>query len=126
MLAGQRFLGFIPVADFATARAFYEGTLGLPVLDDHGFAVVVDAGGTPLRLTEVRAFSPQPFTIAGWSVPDVRATVLRLAAAGVEVVRFEGMGQDDDGVWTAPGGDQVAWFKDPFANLLSVSSAPVD
>jgi catechol 2,3-dioxygenase-like lactoylglutathione lyase family enzyme len=126
MLAGQEFLGFIPVADFATARAFYGGTLGLPVLEEHGFAVVVDAGGTPLRLTEVRAFTPQPFTIAGWSVADVHALARALAAAGVALERFDGMGQDDEGVWTAPGGERVAWFKDPFGNLLSVSSPASD
>ena len=30
-------------------------------------------------------------------------------------------GQDENGIWTAPTGDKVAWFKDPDGNVLSIS-----
>jgi catechol 2,3-dioxygenase-like lactoylglutathione lyase family enzyme len=44
-----------------------------------------------------------------------------LAARGVTFTRYEGMDQDGDGVWTAPGGDRVAWFTDPDGNTLSLT-----
>ena len=69
MLADASFIGFIPVRDLAVARAFYEGTLGLRVVDDTPFALVLDVGGTMVRLTPVPEPAARPFTIAGWKVP---------------------------------------------------------
>ncbi len=126
MLAGVAFMGFIPVTDAAAARAFYCGTLGLPLIADTPFAVVVQAGATVVRLTPVPQHVPQGFTIAGWQVDDVTAAVQGLRAAGVECTRYDGMDQDELGIWTAPGGDQVAWFTDPDGNTLSVSGREPD
>lgn len=123
MLADLPYVGFIPVADTGSARDFYEGVLGLPVLEDTPFAVVVKAGGTHLRLTPVADLQPQPFTIAGWSTPDIDATVGGLVGRGLAFNRYDGLAQDELGIWTAPGGDRVAWFQDPFGNTLSVSTA---
>ena len=123
MLSGAPVMAFIPVRDLAAARAFYRGTLGLPVIDENPFAVVLKAGGTLLRLTEVDALRPQPFTIAGWEVPDIGAAVDALAGRGVTFIRYEAMDhQDERGIWTTPGGDRVAWFKDPDGNTLSLTS----
>ena len=124
MLEGARPVGFIPSRDLERARPFYEGVLGLRVLQLDGFALVLDAGGILLRVVNVavEGFQPQPFTIFGWSVPDARATVASLAERGVTFKRFPGMEQDDLAIWTAPGGARVAWFEDPDGNLLSVSS----
>ena len=44
-----------------------------------------------------------------------------LIGAGVECERFDGMEQDADAIWTAPGGDRIAWFRDPDGHLLSIS-----
>lgn len=123
MLAGLHYVGFIPVSDTSAARRFYGDVLGLPVVDDSPFAVVVDAHGTQVRLTVVPHLTPQPFTVAGWATADIDATVAALAGAGVDFIRYEGMEQDDLGIWTAPGGDRVAWFRDPFDNTLSISTA---
>ena len=71
-----------------------------------------------MRVTQVDEFTPLPFTVLGWHVPDVAATVDRLVAAGVVFKRFPGMDQDGRGVWQAPGGAQVAWFEDPDGNTL--------
>ena len=65
MLASSSFVGFIPVRDAVVGRAFYEGTLGLTVVEDTPFALVVDANGTQVRITPVPDLAPQPFTIAG-------------------------------------------------------------
>jgi predicted enzyme related to lactoylglutathione lyase len=106
--ADAPFIGFIPVRDLAAARAFYEGTLGLRVVADTEFALVLDAGGTMLRVTPVPGLAARSFTIAGWNVPDIDAVVRDLMERGVQFTRYAGMTQDELGVWTTPGGDRVA------------------
>jgi len=121
MLAGERFTGFIAVRDAARARRFYEDVLGLRVVEETPFAVVIDAGGTALRLTPVTEFTPQPFTVAGWQVTDIAAVVRGLADREVRCIRYDGMDQDELGIWSSPGGARVAWFCDPDGNTLSLT-----
>jgi catechol 2,3-dioxygenase-like lactoylglutathione lyase family enzyme len=122
MLADSPFIGFIPVHDLPAARAFYSGTLGLRVVGETPFALVLDAGGTMLRVIPVPEPPALPFTIAGWKVPDITAAVRALADRGVPFARYDGMAQDDLGIWTAPSGDRVAWFTDPDGNTLSLTT----
>jgi catechol 2,3-dioxygenase-like lactoylglutathione lyase family enzyme len=122
VLAGAPFIGFIPVRDTSGARSFYEGILGLCVVEETSFALVVDASGTMLRLTGVPELAPQPFTIAGWQVPDVTAAVRQLNENGVRCIRYDGIEQDELAIWTTPGGDRVAWFQDPDGNTLSLTT----
>ncbi len=68
--------------------------------------------------------SAPPFTVFGWEVATIHETIADLAGRGVELVRYEGMDQDAAGVWTAPGGAQVAWFRDPDGNVLSLTQLP--
>jgi catechol 2,3-dioxygenase-like lactoylglutathione lyase family enzyme len=123
MLATEKIIGFVPITDTARAKSFYGDKLGLKFVSADSFAVVFDANGNMLRLTLMKEVKPQPFTILGWQVPDIVATVQRLAAAGVTFERYgEFMQQDELGIWNAPGGGaRVAWFKDPDGNTLSVS-----
>jgi catechol 2,3-dioxygenase-like lactoylglutathione lyase family enzyme len=123
MLAQLPVVGIIPVTDFALAESFYCGKLGLPVLDrENPFALVLQAAnGTTIRCAKVAEHKPQPFTILGWEVPDMAAAVAGLKAAGIEPLRYGFPGQDEDGIWTAPGGSQVVWFSDPDGNVLSLS-----
>ena len=100
--------GRLAVADMERARDFYEGALGLPVQDVSGFACVFRVGPITLRVTLVGEVTPQPFTVFGWEVATIHETIAGLAGHGVEFIRYEGMGQDTAGVWTAPGGAQVA------------------
>ena len=121
-LAALETVAFLPTTDFAAARAFYEGTLGLTFVKDDGFAQVYSLGPHRQMLRIARAeFTPQPFTVFGWQVADIHATVAELSAKGIEFLRFSFFVQAEDGVWTAPNGDQVAWFKDPDGNTLSLS-----
>ncbi len=125
VLEAARPVGFVPILDGETAREFYAGTLGLSVLSDDQFAVVMDNGGVPLRLVKVREFTPQPFTVLGWEVADLVAAVDALVAAGVQAMRYPGMGQDERGIWQPPGSSAgVWWFQDPFGNLLSLTGSP--
>ncbi|HEY2506140.1 MAG TPA: VOC family protein [Streptosporangiaceae bacterium] len=122
MLSGAAFVGFIPARDAGAARAFYEGVLGLRVVESSPFALILDLQGTTLRVTSAGDFIPQPFTVAGWHVQDVAAEVRALQAKGVEFARYDGMEQDELGIWTAPSGDRVAWFRDPDGNTLSLTT----
>jgi catechol 2,3-dioxygenase-like lactoylglutathione lyase family enzyme len=120
-LAGGRLIAFVPTTNLSTARAFYAETLGLPVAEESPFACVFDANGTMLRLTPVRKLSRVRYTVLGWGVDDIVSTVAALAGAGVGFVHYRGMEVDHAGIWTAPGGDRVAWFEDPDGNLLSLT-----
>jgi hypothetical protein len=54
-------------------------------------------------------------------VPDIRREVRGLVRRGVVFARFDGFGQDEDGIWASPSGAQVAWFRDPDGNTLSLT-----
>jgi catechol 2,3-dioxygenase-like lactoylglutathione lyase family enzyme len=123
MLASAELMAFVATADAERARAFYEGVLGLPVVSEEPVALVFDANGTTLRMAKVERVATAPYTVLGWRVDDVGATVKALAARGVAFERYDGFEQDADGAWHVPGGGLVAWFKDPDGNLLSISGS---
>ena len=121
----EKMVGFIPSRDLDRARSFYEGQLGLTVQGDDGFALVLQVGGRMLRIVNMARgpdFTPFPFTLLGWEVQDLQRAARELRDKGVTLERYPGLTQDELGVWTSPNGDQVAWFKDPDGNVLSVSS----
>jgi catechol 2,3-dioxygenase-like lactoylglutathione lyase family enzyme len=120
MLGSIDIVAFVPTKDTEEARAFYEGVLGLRFVKDDGFALVMDANGIMVRVAKAQ-FTPAPFTILGWQVPEIEKMVAGLQSKGVQFERFGFFEQDALGIWTAPGGDKVAWFKDPDGNILSVS-----
>jgi catechol 2,3-dioxygenase-like lactoylglutathione lyase family enzyme len=121
MLGDAKFQGFIPVADIARAKAFYVDVLGLSVIEENPHVANLDAAGTMLRLTLVDDHEPQQFTIAGWQVEEIAATIKVLSAKGVQFRHYDGFDQDELEIWTTPGGDQVAWFADPDNNNLSLT-----
>ncbi|MGO9642618.1 MAG: VOC family protein [Candidatus Acidiferrales bacterium] len=121
MLGSQKIVAFVPTRDAKKAKEFYEGVLGLRVLSEDQFAIVFDANGTMLRVVKAPKFKPHPFTILGWEVPAIEGAVSQLGKKGVRFESYGLPGQDERGIWTAPGGARVAWFKDPDGNVLSVS-----
>ena len=123
MLAQKKLVAFVPSRDPKKATSFFVDALGLRLVSEDSFAVVFDSGGITVRLVDVSSvkdFRPAAFTILGWSVDDIQQTVRGLRDRGVTFERYPGMAQDDLGVWTAPSGAKVAWFKDPDGNILSV------
>ena len=124
MLSDADLIGFVGTADLARARAFYESTLGLSVLEEDPYAIAVDANGTMLRITTVPEFSPAGHTVCGWRVDDIGAAIHELVEQGVSFLRYDGMDQDALGAWTAPSRAQVAWFNDPDGNVLSLTQLP--
>jgi catechol 2,3-dioxygenase-like lactoylglutathione lyase family enzyme len=121
MLQAGDVIAFAASANLGRARAFYEQVLGLPVTEQNDFACVFDANGTMLRVTAVAEVARPGYTVLGWRVADIAATAHGLAGRGVVFLRYDGMDQDDNGVWTTPGGDKVAWFADPDGNVLSLT-----
>jgi catechol 2,3-dioxygenase-like lactoylglutathione lyase family enzyme len=121
MLSSTNIVAFVPTRDAQRARAFYEGVLGLRFLKDDGFAMVLDANGIMIRVAKMKEFTPAQFTILGWQVSEIENVVRDLQKKGVHFEIFGFFKQDELGIWTAPTGDKVAWFKDPDGNILSVS-----
>ena len=121
MLGRHHVIGFVPTKDFRRARAFFQKTLGLRLTAKDDFALVFESGGTMIRVVKVDDFKPAPYTILGWQVTNLPRTVAILSKRGVVFERFPWLEQDKLGIWAAPGGAQVAWFKDPDGNVLSVS-----
>ncbi len=123
-LASAKLVAFAATTNQERAREFYGGVLGLGLLSQDGFALVFDANGIMLRVSTVREVAQAQYTVLGWEVTDIVASVKALETAGVKFERYSFPGQDEMGIWTAPGGARVAWFKDPDGNILSVSQHP--
>jgi len=121
MLQASEVIAFVGSADLPQARAFYEQVLGLRVTEQNDFACVFDANGTMLRVTAVGEVARPGYTVLGWRVADIAATVRGLTARGVAFLHYDGMDQDESGIWTTPAGDKVAWFADPDGNVLSLT-----
>ncbi|HKR66924.1 MAG TPA: VOC family protein [Thermoanaerobaculia bacterium] len=121
MLGSNDIIAFLVTHDYDEARAFFEGILGLRFVANDGFAMVLDANGTMIRVVKMPNFTPLPFTVLGWKVSDIESVVSTMTERGVTFERYGFFEQDALGIWTAPSGDKVAWFKDPTGNTLSVS-----
>jgi catechol 2,3-dioxygenase-like lactoylglutathione lyase family enzyme len=121
MIADNPLIAFIPTQDADRARTFYEQQLGLRFISDDTFAIVMDANGNMVRIVRVGDFTPASFTILGWQVSDIHTAVAEMTAKGIHFERYPYFEQGPDGVWTAPSGAKVAWFRDPDGNTLSLS-----
>lgn len=121
MLTSARLVGFILTTDYDRAREFYEGRLGFEVVDAGPYALVVKAGPSTIRIVRVPSFAPLRSTVLGWEVDDIAATAAWLRERGVALEKYPFLQDPELGIWTAPGGDRVAWFQDPDGNVLSIS-----
>jgi catechol 2,3-dioxygenase-like lactoylglutathione lyase family enzyme len=117
----KAFSGF-GVDDLEAARRFYGETLEqrVEVLDEgNGLMTLHLAGERPTLIYRSPGFTPAGYTILNFPVDDVDAAVEWLSGRGVEFERYDGMPQEPNGVMKA-GGPDIAWFKDPAGNTLSV------
>ena len=117
----SKIISFVATRNPASARKFYEEVLGLAFISEDPFAVVLVAGGTMLRVQKVQELRPANHTVLGWDVQDIRAEIEALIKKGVRFEHFDGLTQDELGIWTSPSGAKVAWFKDPDGNTLSLT-----
>jgi predicted enzyme related to lactoylglutathione lyase len=125
----KAFSGFA-VDDVPEARAFYGDTLGidLTVLDEaNGLISLHLAGDRDTLVYNKPDFVPATYTILNFEVDDIDAAVDGLTARGVAIERYDAMPQDDKGIMrgiAAGMGPDIAWFKDPAGNILSVLQNP--
>lgn len=121
MLNDSKLVGFVATTDYAKARAFYEGQLGLRFVSQDPFALVLNSNGNMIRIPQLKELKPQSFTVLGWEVTNIEQKVSELQQKGISFEKYGFPGQDERGIWSAPGGAKVAWFKDPDGNILSIS-----
>ena len=121
MLSDKKLKAFVPTRNPKQARKFYKDLLGLTLISEDDYALEFDANGTILRVTIVQEFTPQSFTVLGWSVPDISEVIKLLNQQGIECNKYDFLEQDKSGVWNSPGGSKVAWFNDPDGNVLSLT-----
>jgi catechol 2,3-dioxygenase-like lactoylglutathione lyase family enzyme len=114
-------IAFVATAQPDRARHFYRDILGLNLVEETPVALVFDAHGTMLRIAKTQKLAAVPYTVLGWKAADLRSTMAELSQRGVVFERYQGLAQDETGVWTSPGGELVSWFKDPDGNTLSLS-----
>ena len=121
MLTVSKLVGFLTTTDYEKARVFYEGKLGFEFVSLDQFALAMRAGKNMIRITKAETFQPAQGTVLGWEVDDVRAAVLWLSSRDVVTEKYAFVPDQELGIWNAPSGAQVAWFKDPDGNVLSIS-----
>jgi len=121
MLSNEKLVAFVSTTNADRARAFYRDTLGLRLVSEDPFALVFESNGAPLRVALAKEVNPAPYTVLAWDVKDIRSTVGDLQKSGVTFEIFGFFKQDELGIWTAPDGTQVVWFKDPEGNILGVA-----
>ncbi len=126
MFANTKATSGFAVDDVEAAKRFYGETLGLGTTDlseEFGLISIQLAGGRDVLVYRKDDFTPATYTILNFEVDDVDAAVDEMAAQGVSFERYDGFDQDEKGIARGPG-PQVAWFKDPAGNILSVLQQP--
>jgi catechol 2,3-dioxygenase-like lactoylglutathione lyase family enzyme len=109
--------------DIAVAKEFYGQTLGLEVSEGMGSLMVDLAGGGHVLIYPKDNHEPATFTVLNFPVDDIDAAVDAIKSAGITFERYEGIEQDERGIArgrAAGQGPDIAWFKDPAGNILSV------
>ena len=122
MLENSKAYSGFAVDDLQKAREFYGDTLGLKtsVLDEeNGLLSLHLAGDRETLVYHKPDFTPATYTILNFPVDDVDKAVDELTGRGVRFERYDGFDQDEKGIARGPG-PQIAWFKDPAGNILSV------
>jgi catechol 2,3-dioxygenase-like lactoylglutathione lyase family enzyme len=119
MFADTKAYSGLAVDDMQKAREFYGETLGLRTSEEYGLMWLHLAGGRDTLVYEQPDPTPASYTILNFEVDDIDQAVEALAARGVRFERYDGVAQDDRGVFREEG-PYIAWFMDPSGNVLSV------
>ena len=119
MFADTRAISGFAVDDLEKAREFYGGTLGLRTSVQHDIMTLHLADDRDTIVYPKPGHHPADYTILNFQVDDIDYVVNQLAERGVQLERYEGLGQDEKGINRA-GGPYIAWFKDPAGNILAV------
>ena len=114
----KAFSGF-SVNDLEAAKKFYGEVLGLKISERYGLLTLHLAGGRDTLVYPKPDHAPATYTILNFAVDDIDSAVDDLISRGIELAKYDGLGQDDKGINRA-GGPYIAWFKDPAGNILAV------
>lgn len=121
MLSEANVRPVLPTADLKRARAFYEGKLGLEVLEETaGGDLFLRCGNTNFTVCEREDVTPSEYTASAFEVTDADATIRRMKAAGITFEEY-----DTDAVSTQEGIAQLGdtrggWFNDPDGHPIAV------
>ena len=107
-------------ADLDALERFYGETLGIRTSRPAPALLALHlAGDRETLVYDKPDFVPATYTILNFPVEDVDAAVDELTSRGVQMERYEGFDQDEKGIARGQGPD-IAWFRDPAGNILSV------
>jgi catechol 2,3-dioxygenase-like lactoylglutathione lyase family enzyme len=126
MLGESKATSGFAVKDLDQAREFYEGTLGLRVevlTEEFGVTALKLAGGYDVLMYLSAEMTPASYTMLNFEVGDIDAAVDALVERGVTIERYDDFDHDEKGIVRGPG-PQIAWFKDPSGNVISVLQQP--
>jgi catechol 2,3-dioxygenase-like lactoylglutathione lyase family enzyme len=122
MLTNATIVPYIPVADVARARRFYEGKLGLKPKEEYAGGVIYECGnGSWVFMYPSPGAGTSKASTAFWAVDDVAAEVAELKARGVVFEEYSTPGIRTVNSIATGGGAKTAWFKDAEGNILAVS-----
>ena len=126
MLQDSKAYSGFSVNDIPAAKQFYGETLGLEVTEQHGMLNLHLGGGTVvLAYPKGEGHTPASFTVLNFPVDDIDKVVDELAAKGIQFEHYDSdmLKTDDKGIARGLSknmGPDIAWFKDPAGNILSV------
>ena len=121
MLKNAPITPYVPVADVARARRFYEGTLGLVPKEEYAGGVIYECGRTVFFMYPSPGAGTSKASDAFWTVDDVEAEVAELKSRGVVFEEYDMPGLKTKNSIATGGGAKTAWFKDSEGNILAVS-----
>jgi predicted enzyme related to lactoylglutathione lyase len=109
------------VNDLRKAKEFYGQTLGLEVSESAEGLELKLAGGMSVFLYPKPNHTPASFTVLNFKVKNIEEAVDELTKLGVRLEKYNqpDLKTDERGIMRGPG-PQIAWFKDPAGNILSV------
>jgi catechol 2,3-dioxygenase-like lactoylglutathione lyase family enzyme len=119
----------VAVSDIQQAVAFYEGKLGLRLVQSgpsadipRGSRVYASGGGPALNVYQSATAGKTQATLATWYVDDIDRIADELAAAGVDLVRYPQFDHDAKGITARAGGGRIAWIQDPDGNTFAIEA----
>ena len=124
MLENSKAFSSFSVDDVQKAKDFYQGVLGLEVKDNPmGVIEVVVSGSSNILLYPKPNHVPATFTVLNFPVENIDQAADELIAKGVkfEIYNQESIKTDEKGISRGNGGPNIAWFRDPAGNILSIS-----
>ena len=108
--------------DIQKAKAFYSNVLGLKVTEEYGMLRLHLATGADILIYPKGDHIPATYTILNFPVDNIEQAVDELTSKGVTFEHYENM-TDERGILRGIAqnrGPDIAWFKDPAGNILSV------